>query len=181
MPDTSAISEGFPLNCGMQWEVRWPDGRKVSVGSEDWTQGEWKACGPAAYDVRFEGRTVRVVLLEGPDAAGHLRMRVDGVEVAVQAVDARTQLLERMGMSQAGVTQDREVRAPMPGKVLSVQVQAGDEVEEGAALLILEAMKMENVIRSPRAGKVAAVGVVAGKAVEKGESLVTYELENADV
>lgn len=165
----------------MQWEVRWPDGRKVAVGPDDGAQGEWRPCGPAAYDVRLEDRTVRVVLLEGPDAAGHLRMRVDGVEVALQAVDARSQLLERMGMSESGAVQDRDVRAPMPGKVLSVGVAPGDVVEEGGALLILEAMKMENVIRSPRAGRIAQVGVVAGKAVEKGEPLVTYEMENADV
>jgi biotin carboxyl carrier protein len=62
-----------------------------------------------------------------------------------------------------------------------VGVAPGDVVEEGGALLILEAMKMENVIRSPRAGRIAQVGVVAGKAVEKGETLVTYEMENADV
>ena len=110
-----------------------------------------------------------------------MRIRVDGVEVSLQAVDARSQLLERMGMSEAGAAQDRDVRAPMPGKVLSVGVAPGDVVEEGGALLILEAMKMENVIRSPRSGKIASVTVDAGKAVEKGETLVTYEIENADV
>ena len=51
-------------------------------------------------------------------------------------------------------------------------------VEEGHALLVLEAMKMENVIRAPRAGVLASVEVGSGVAVEKGTALVTYELES---
>jgi biotin carboxyl carrier protein len=165
----------------MQWEVRWPDGRVVSVGPEGLAQGTWRACGPAAYDVVLGDRTVRVVLLEGPDDRGHLRFTVDGVAVAVQAVDARSLLLERMGMSTAAVAQDLEVRAPMPGKVLSVAVAPGAAVAEGDPLLILEAMKMENVLRSPRAGQIASVHAVPGAAVEKGEVLVAYESQTTDV
>ena len=175
MPDTAASSCGMRLNCGMQWEVRWPDGRVVSVGPEGLAQGTWRACGPAAYDVALGDRTVRVVVLEGPDDRGHLRFTVDGVAVAVQAVDARSLLLERMGMGEASVAQDQEVRAPMPGKVLSVAVAAGTAVREGDAVAVLEAMKMENVIRSPRAGVVAGVSVQPGQAVEKGAVLLTYE------
>ena len=65
----------------------------------------------------------------------------------------------------------------MPGKVLSVEVSENETVEEGQALLVLEAMKMENVIRAPRAGTIASIAVDAGVAVEKGMALVTYEME----
>jgi 3-methylcrotonyl-CoA carboxylase alpha subunit len=66
----------------------------------------------------------------------------------------------------------------MPGKVLSINVSAGDEVAEGDALLVLEAMKMENVIRAPRAGVLADIAPTAGQAVEKGALLVAYESES---
>ena len=82
-----------------------------------------------------------------------------------------------MGMSNAEVGLEMEVLAPMPGKVLSVEVSVNETIEEGQALLVLEAMKMENVIRAPRAGIIASVGVEDGVAVEKGVALVTYELE----
>jgi biotin carboxyl carrier protein len=80
-----------------------------------------------------------------------------------------------MGMSTASAGVDRELTAPMPGKVLSVTVHAGDAVAEGDAVAVLEAMKMENLIRSPRAGVVASVSVQPGAAVEKGAVLLTYE------
>ena len=63
----------------------------------------------------------------------------------------------------------------MPGKVLEVKVAAGDEVAAGDALLVLEAMKMENVLRAPRDGKIERVYAPVGEAVEKGAVLVTYE------
>jgi len=81
-------------------------------------------------------------------------------------------------MSSAETGLEMEVLAPMPGKVLSVGVTKGEMVEEGHALLVLEAMKMENVIRAPRAGVLASVEVGSGVAVEKGTALVTYELES---
>ena len=63
----------------------------------------------------------------------------------------------------------------MPGKVLQVLVQPGDAVEEGQALLVLEAMKMENMIKAVAAGTVAEVPIAEGEAVEKGALLVGFE------
>ena len=102
---------------------------------------------------------------------------VNGVERQLQVLDRQMLLLESMGMSNAEVGLEMEVLAPMPGKVLSVEVSENETVEEGQALLVLEAMKMENVIRAPRAGVIASIGIEAGVAVEKGMALVTYEME----
>jgi 3-methylcrotonyl-CoA carboxylase alpha subunit len=71
-----------------------------------------------------------------------------------------------------GVEQD-EVRAPMTGKVVAVEVAPGDSVAEGALLAILEAMKMEYRLTAPRAGKVAGVHCQAGQLVDLGKPLVT--------
>jgi len=65
--------------------------------------------------------------------------------------------------------------APMPGKVLSTHVDAGDEVEERQLLLILEAMKMEHRILAPHAGVVAELPVAAGEQVENGALLAVLE------
>ncbi|HKK78307.1 MAG TPA: biotin/lipoyl-containing protein, partial [Phaeodactylibacter sp.] len=63
----------------------------------------------------------------------------------------------------------------MPGMVLEVSVKAGEEVSEGTPLLILEAMKMENVIKSPGDGVIKAINVTKGEAVDKNYLLVEME------
>ena len=59
----------------------------------------------------------------------------------------------------------------MPGKILRISVKAGDSVEKGQALLVMEAMKMENEIRASHSGKIAALKVSEGQAVETGADL----------
>jgi 3-methylcrotonyl-CoA carboxylase alpha subunit len=68
-----------------------------------------------------------------------------------------------------------DVRAPMPGLVKAVTANVGDEVEEGAALAMMEAMKMEHTLKAPRAGIVAAVNAVAGDQVDEGAVLIALE------
>lgn len=67
------------------------------------------------------------------------------------------------------------VLAPMPGRVVQVHVRAGDPIEAGAALLVVEAMKMQNAIFSPRSGRIARVLVVEGQPIERGTPLLDFE------
>ncbi|WP_425060600.1 Glutaconyl-CoA decarboxylase subunit gamma [Sporomusa carbonis] len=64
------------------------------------------------------------------------------------------------------------VSAPMPGKILAVNVKAGDSVKRGDVLLILEAMKMQNEIMAPADGKVSEIRVSAGQTVATGDVMV---------
>lgn len=64
-----------------------------------------------------------------------------------------------------------EVKSPMPGNILAVNVKEGDSVKEGDVLMLLEAMKMENEILAPKAGKVTSVQVAKGASVESGDLL----------
>ena len=68
-----------------------------------------------------------------------------------------------------------EITAQMPGKVVRVLVETGQEVEAGTGLLIVEAMKMQNEMKSPRAGAVVAIKVAAGDTVEAGALLAVIE------
>ena len=70
-----------------------------------------------------------------------------------------------------------ELAAPMPGKIIAVLVQAGDEVEKGAPLLILEAMKMEHTIKAPARGRIARILHRAGEQVGEGVELIEFEAE----
>ena len=66
-----------------------------------------------------------------------------------------------------------KITAPMPGKIVAVKAQAGASVKKGDAVLVLEAMKMENDIVAPQDGTVASINVTAGQSVESGAVLAT--------
>jgi biotin carboxyl carrier protein len=89
-----------------------------------------------------------------------------------------TDSVRRAGTGATGRTQQSgraEMRAMMPGRVVNVMVAAGDQVEAGAGVLVVEAMKMENELKAPKSGKVIEVKVAAGQTVEKNDVLVIIE------
>lgn len=105
--------------------------------------------------------------------AGKWDVRVDGIADEWQSRNLREILMERMGIEEGAGAQAMELRAPMPGKVLEILVQEGQSVEEGEAMLVLEAMKMENVLRAKTSGVVSSIGVETGAAVEKETVLIS--------
>ena len=107
---------------------------------------------------------------------GTTRVWVDGAPVEVETRTDADLLLERFGLDVGDAAADREVHAPMPGLVLRVLVEPGDEVAEGQGVVVLEAMKMENELTAPAAGTVAAVHVAAGDAVAKNDLLVEVDV-----
>ena len=119
------------------------------------------------------GRSVPATVERAGD--GRLRVTLRGRRVDVRVQDEQALLLERYGLAAADVQAEREVHAPMPGLVLKVLVEAGQTVEAGEGLLVLEAMKMENELRAPTAGVVGAVHVRSGEAVGKGALLLEME------
>jgi biotin carboxyl carrier protein len=100
---------------------------------------------------------------------------VNGMDYEVKAKDDFDLLLDKMGLSNLTQTKVNNLKAPMPGLVLEILVEAGQTVEKGTQLLILEAMKMENVLKSPAEGVVKKIEVVKGQAVEKNFVLLTFE------
>lgn len=84
-------------------------------------------------------------------------------------------LLEKMGMDKSRSAKVSEIKAPMPGLILDIKVEEGTEVKKGDALLILEAMKMENVLKSPAEGKVKKITVHIKDHVEKNQVLIIFE------
>lgn len=102
------------------------------------------------------------------------RLRVNGREVSVEL---RTELEHRFAGIGAGREDEaqRRLTVPMPGRVVRVLVEPGDEVLKGQGLVIVEAMKMENELKAVRAGRVSAVHVAEGRSVEKGALLLEFD------
>ncbi|UTW64197.1 acetyl-CoA carboxylase biotin carboxyl carrier protein subunit [bacterium SCSIO 12741] len=100
---------------------------------------------------------------------------VNGNHYAFTAQDKFDDLLHQLGMDAQLSSAVEDVKAPMPGLVLDIKVAVGDTVAKGDPVLVLEAMKMENIIKSASDGVVAAIEVQSGQAVEKNQVLVSFE------
>jgi biotin carboxyl carrier protein len=99
-------------------------------------------------------------------------VRVNGVPLEVHIHDPRAWNARSTGPSMGGSV---EVKAPMPGKVVRVLVDAGDVVRRGQGVVVVEAMKMQNELRSPRDGRVTVVTAKDNQIVNAGAVLVTIE------
>jgi biotin carboxyl carrier protein len=111
-------------------------------------------------------------------------VQVNGTKVSFQhksnlyqftVKDEMAILMEKMGFNDSSDSSAGQIAAPMPGKIISVTVAVGDKVEIGQAVVILEAMKMENELKTTLAGTVKSIAVIAGQSVEKGELLLEIE------
>jgi biotin carboxyl carrier protein len=111
----------------------------------------------------------------GPDGAIRVEVVLDGWRFELDVEDAeRAELRERAtrGRPDAAAGVPRELRAIIPGRIVSVAVAPGDAVIEGQALLVVEAMKMQNEIRAPRDGTVERIAVGPGATVDLGDVLL---------
>lgn len=101
-------------------------------------------------------------------------LKINGKQIEVVLRDKLDLLLEKLGIDVTASSKVNEVKAPMPGLILEIQINEGDEVKEGDIIMILEAMKMENVLKSPGDGIVKAIKVKKGDSVEKNQVLVQF-------
>lgn len=92
----------------------------------------------------------------------------------VEIKDKFDLLLEKLGMHNAAGNKVNNVKAPMPGLIIDLKVKVGDQVQAGDQLLILEAMKMENILKSTGDGVVRTVKVKKGDTVEKNQILIEF-------
>lgn len=118
------------------------------------------------------GRSVEAVVAAGK-APGELQVAVGGRTIAVHVVT--TERSRRRGGGPGDTSGPQRITAPMPGKVVRVLVAEGAEVQAKQALVVVEAMKMENELRAARAGRVVSIAVVEGQSVDAGAVLAVVE------
>jgi biotin carboxyl carrier protein len=104
-----------------------------------------------------------------------LRVRVNNSTMEVTVKDEYDVLLTQMGIDQSAGAKVNDIKAPMPGMVLNVMVANGQEIKKGDAIVVLEAMKMENILKSPADGVVKRILVNKGDKVEKNQIMVNLD------
>jgi len=126
------------------------------------------------FHIIFRNKSYRAELVTLDKVAKKLTIKINGKHYAIDIREEVDLLLEKMGMSNAAGSKLNHIKAPMPGLIIELKIKAGDEVKPGDQLLILEAMKMENILKSQGAGIVKNVKVKKGDTVEKGQVLIEF-------
>ncbi|MBS1616569.1 MAG: acetyl-CoA carboxylase biotin carboxyl carrier protein subunit [Bacteroidetes bacterium] len=148
--------------------------------------GAWLINGhPASLDVVPSGTGVLSVLFRGVSYEAlvenidrkekTLSIFINGHRYQVAIAEPMDLLLREMGFDAATNKKAEPIKAPMPGMVLRVLVAPGQQIEKGDAVLVLEAMKMENVLKAPAAATVKNIRVAERTAVGKGDVLIELE------
>lgn len=141
------------------------DGRTIEMDVQDTESGGYLLIiDGRAYDCRVDRSSS-----QPEKALVHLRNRVYTVALADP---------KRLRAAESAATHNdgsAQIVAQMPGKVVRVHVEAGAQVEAGDALLVVEAMKMQNEMKSPKAGTVTVLNARAGATVNAGEVLAVIE------
>ncbi len=127
--------------------------------------------GTPIHLVQIDNTVHRVAARRG-DARGHYVLWMNGYRYECEALDERSRAIQEMTAEHAVPKGPGRIIAPMPGLVSKIHVREGDQVSAGQAIVVIEAMKMENELRAVSAGVVTRVLAVQGSAVEKGAVLV---------
>ena len=149
------------------------------------TQGAWTVNGaPVSLDplvikdnllhILHQHTSYRVEIVSFSKEEKTASIKVNGHTYSIAIKDRFDDLLHQLGLDNLQSSKVAELKAPMPGLVLSVLVKEGDEVKKGDNLFVLEAMKMENIIKSPADVTIKSIKIKPSDKVEKNQVLIQF-------
>ena len=143
------------------------NGKKIELDVRELSQG--------SFHVIHEYASYQIDVVGINREEKKVRLKINGKTSDFSIQDRMDLLLAEMGLDALKSGKINELKAPMPGLVLDILVKVGDLVQKGDPLIILEAMKMENMIKAAGAGKIKKILATKGSAVEKGALLIQFE------
>jgi biotin carboxyl carrier protein len=114
------------------------------------------------FHILYKNKSYRAEIVKTDPETKSFTFKINGNRYTVNLKDKFDLLLEKMGMNTTASSKVNSIKAPMPGLIIDLKIKIGDSVKPGDALLILEAMKMENILKSPGEGVVKNVKVKEG-------------------
>ena len=129
---------------------------------------------PGLFHILKNNKSYTAEILKKNQEEKSFIVRINGNKYTVQLKDKYDELLEKLGMSNGASAKIKELKAPMPGLVIDVRVKENDSVKKGDPLVILEAMKMENIIKSPADLIVKKVNIKKGNVIEKNQIMISF-------
>jgi len=126
--------------------------------------------GQPVYSMLIDGKSYESYVYQGEEDWQVLLL---GRQYPIKVEDERERRMKSVVGGKAEATGEFHLKAPMPGLVVAVAVEEGQQVEKGQVLVILESMKMQNELKSPRAGVVQRIKVKAGESVEIKQTILS--------
>lgn len=164
----SLQGQDYPVTIAADREgsdVHFDDGTVLRVASK-WTPGDQLA----RLDVNGEGLVLKVGKI-----SGGFRIRSRGAEVKVHVRTPRQAELAKLMPEKVAPDTSKMLLCPMPGLIVKINVEEGEEVQEGQALCTVEAMKMENILRAERKGTVSKINAAPGDSLAVDEVIMEFE------
>jgi biotin carboxyl carrier protein len=147
------------------------DGKEV-IGSEgavvQWDDHRF-------FKLTYKGQSFHGEILEDGSENNELKIKVNHRVFSVKKKGELDELIAALGLDIPKVRKLKELQAPMPGRIVQITVEVGQELTIGDEILSLEAMKMENVLKAEGIGKVKAILVKPNQVVDKGSVLIEFE------
>lgn len=153
--------------------VKWTTNGEALKVNSDGVHLRWED--QRFFTITYKGKKFRGEVMENRMEEGMLVLKLNHRVFEVKREGALDELIASLGMDKPKLRKLKQLKAPMPGRVVGVSVEIGQEIEPGDALLTLEAMKMENVLKAEGIGKVKAIAVNPQDVVEKGGILIEFE------
>jgi len=155
-----------------EFEISIEGENQIVVDGETYSIDFRSVGGQAVFSLILEGRSFEALVQPSPEG---MQVLLRGHLFPVQVEDERQRRLRESTSSKAAETGIVFLKSPMPGLIVSVQVAAGQHVEKGENLVILESMKMQNELKAPRAGSIKQVRIKTGERVEQNQILLTMD------
>jgi biotin carboxyl carrier protein len=127
------------------------------------------------FELIYKGKSFKGEIVKRDIENKKLTLKLNHRVFEIQKKFELDALIAKLGLDKVKVKQLKALESPMPGRILSVQVKAGDHVKVGDPILSLEAMKMENILKSDGEGIVKSVAIKKEEVVDKGQLLIEFE------
>jgi len=157
---------------GKEYTIEIIDERHVIVNGRKLTVDFNSVSGQPVYSLLVDGKSLEGFVYPGEEEWEVLLM---GRQYPVMVEDEREKRLRATAGGSVSDAGKYYLKAPMPGMVVSILVEEGQEIEQGEVVLILESMKMQNELKAPRAGTIGRVRVKPGESVEQRQTLLSIQ------
>ena len=127
------------------------------------------------FHIIHNNRSYNAEVLEANYQSKSFLIQINKSKYSIELKDRFDVLLDQLGMSNSDTAKVNDIKAPMPGLIVDIKVEVGEVVKKGDTILILEAMKMENVLKASGEGKIKAIKVAIKQNVEKNQVMIEFE------